>query len=180
LPLLRGITPTALEVFDFAEQGMVTGRRDTTTVAPQALYVLNDPFVRSQSQVLAERLFQRADLDDAGKIHWAYRVTLGRTATSTELERALRYVADYESDLRVVIAAAKPPAAAEAAGVDGKADEAAAADKKKAAAPANPDDPVPGEEQPDEKSKLPSDPKLAAWSSFCQALIASAEFRYLK
>ena len=26
----------------------------------------------------------------------------------------------------------------------------------------------------------PKDPKTAAWASFCQALIGSAEFRYLK
>ena len=49
LPLLRGMTPRSLEVFDFAEQGMVTGSRDTTTVATQALYLLNDPFVRQQA-----------------------------------------------------------------------------------------------------------------------------------
>ena len=36
LPLLRTLVPRALEVFDFAEQGLVTGSRDTTTVAPQA------------------------------------------------------------------------------------------------------------------------------------------------
>ena len=47
LPLLRTLTPRVLEVFDFAEQGMVTGSRDTTTVAPQALYLLNDPFVQT-------------------------------------------------------------------------------------------------------------------------------------
>ena len=34
-------------------RGMVTGDRDTTTVASQALYLLNDPFVRSQSRALA-------------------------------------------------------------------------------------------------------------------------------
>ena len=38
---------------------MVTGRRDTTTVATQALYLLNDPFVRRQSLDLAERLLGR-------------------------------------------------------------------------------------------------------------------------
>ncbi|MCI0358532.1 MAG: PSD1 and planctomycete cytochrome C domain-containing protein, partial [Planctomycetaceae bacterium] len=37
LPLLRTLTPGSLAVFDFAEQGMVTGSRDATTVAPQAL-----------------------------------------------------------------------------------------------------------------------------------------------
>jgi len=35
---------------------MVTGSRDVTTVSPQALYLLNDPFVREQSKALAERL----------------------------------------------------------------------------------------------------------------------------
>ena len=37
---------------------MVTGSRDTTTVATQALYLLNDPFVRRQSLALAERLLR--------------------------------------------------------------------------------------------------------------------------
>ena len=67
LPLLRGLTPTSLEVFDFAEQGMVTGSRDTTTVATQALYLLNDPFVRRQSLDLAERLLRRDELDDVAE-----------------------------------------------------------------------------------------------------------------
>ena len=56
LPLVRDLTPTPLEVFDFAEQGMVTGSRDNTTVAPQALYLLNDPFVRDTSLALADRV----------------------------------------------------------------------------------------------------------------------------
>src|SRR5262249_9547851 len=64
LPLVRGLIPKGLEVFDFAAQGMVTGRRDTTTVAPQALYLLNDPFVRTQALVLAQRLLRRGDLED--------------------------------------------------------------------------------------------------------------------
>ena len=87
----------SLEVFDFAEQGMVTGSRDTTTVATQALYLLNDPFVRRQSLALAERLLARSGSDDAGRIDWAYRLALGRTATTGEIERALRYLADYEA-----------------------------------------------------------------------------------
>ncbi len=104
LPLVRGLVPTALEVFDFAEQGMVTGRRDTTTVAPQALYLLNDPFVRARSRALAGRLLGRTDLDDAGRIRLAYRLTLGRPATDAEASRVQTYLADYQ-------AAADPAAA---------------------------------------------------------------------
>src|SRR5262249_32175892 len=128
LPLLRGLTPRALEVFDFAEQGLVTGSRDTTTVAPQALYLLNDPFVRQQAQVLAQRLLGKGT-DDPERLRLAFRLTLGRAAAGKESERARSYLADYE-------------AATRKEGVN--------------------------------------DPRTAAWASFSQALLASAEFRYVR
>ena len=56
LPLLRGVTPHALEVFDPVDQTLVTARRDVTTVPGQALFLLNSSFVRKQSLAFAERL----------------------------------------------------------------------------------------------------------------------------
>ncbi len=214
LPLLRGLTPRSLEVFDFAEQGMVTGNRDTTTVAPQALYLLNDPFVHQQAQALTERILQRTDLDDAGRVHAAYRLALGRSPTTKEIARATSFLSGYEGGYRQILAAkeaAKPAAPTEIAAVgetaesttDGEAakaglpaekpNEAAApggqgeakkgaATKKPAAVvvPANPDDPVPADETPEEEPSQLTDPRVVAWMSFCQALLGSAEFRYLK
>jgi hypothetical protein len=98
LPLLRCLTPRALEVFDFANPGMVSGRRDITTVAPQALYLLNDPFVERQSRALAERLLGCADLDDVERIRLAYRLTLTRDATAREVERVRAFLSDYEDE----------------------------------------------------------------------------------
>jgi mono/diheme cytochrome c family protein len=141
LPLLRGLTPRALEVFDFAEQGMVTGSRDTTTTAPQALYLLNDPFVRRQSLALADRLLRQKSLNDEGRIQLAYRLTLGRLAAVKEIARAIDYLGDYETAARKA----------------GQADDALKEEPIKA-----------------------SDPKMAAWASFCQAILAAAEFRYIK
>jgi mono/diheme cytochrome c family protein len=135
LPLVRGLTPRSLEVFDFAEQGLVTGSRDTTTVAPQALYLLNDPFVRRQALVLTQRLLSQADLDDKGRFGLVYRLALGRSPTAKEIDRANAYVADYEAAARREL----------------------------------PEDALP-----------PIDPHVAAWASFCQALLASAEFRYVQ
>src|SRR5207249_6149260 len=100
LPLLRSLVPASLEVFDPAEQGMVTGSRDTTTVAPQALYLLNDPFVWRQSLALAERLLGRKDQEDTSRIDAAYRLTLGRPATPKEIERGKAYLAEYASAAR--------------------------------------------------------------------------------
>jgi hypothetical protein len=144
LPLLRGLTPPSLAVFDFAEQGLVTGSRDTTTVAPQALYLLNDPFVRRHSLTLAGRLLRLDAVDDAGRIVHAYRLAFGREPTPREVGRAQGFLADYEAAVRDLLASA-------AAGLSVK------------------EDPI-----------GPADPRTAAWMSFCQALLGSAEFRYLK
>jgi len=170
LPLLRGLTPAALHVFDFAEQGFVTGRRDRTTVAPQALYLLNDPFVKQQSLAVAERLLARTEIDDLDRVHRAYRLILARSATSLEAERALRYLSDYEKSQQVLLAGPQPVPAAAPVDSDAGATppDAVAATS---AAPANP----PAGDVPPAVA-----PHVAAWASFCQALFGSAEFRYLR
>lgn len=115
LPLLRGWVPTSLQVFDFAEQGMVTGRRDVTTVAPQALYMLNDPFVRKQSLALARRVLADQDLGDAGRLSLAYRLTLGREPTIKEIDRAQKFLAELEPLTDGLLAAGKDAAVAASA-----------------------------------------------------------------
>ncbi|MGD9719942.1 MAG: PSD1 and planctomycete cytochrome C domain-containing protein [Pirellulales bacterium] len=182
LPLVRGVVPRSLEVFDFAEQGMVTGHRDTTTVATQALYLLNDPFVRRHALKIAEQLLARADYDDTERVNRAYRIALSRTASGPEVERALLYLAEYEAGTRLMLAdhsrAAEKPAAtasAEAAATDGGTAQSAA--KKQ---PQNPDEIDQTDEPVQEESVQPSTSRAAAWASFCQALFGSAEFRYLK
>jgi hypothetical protein len=164
LPLLRGLVPASLEAFDFAEQGMVTGNRDTTTVATQSLYLLNDPFVRRQARELADHLLQPGGLGDEARVQWAYRLALCRPASAAEVERVRIFLADYESAARSIVW--QPPVAAEAASPEPAA--AQSADKTEAA------------EQPAESPLETMDPRLAAWAAFCQSLLGCAEFRYLK
>jgi len=188
LPLLRGITPSALEVFDFAEQGMVTGSRDATTVATQALYLLNAPFVRRQSLALAEQLLSQANVDELTRVTLAYRTALGRTPTSQELSRAVAYLADYERASRdVQVATAKQAIPTQLAAVDSSGDASAAPatatsapPAKKPKPPQNPDEVVQTDEPVAEDTIQAATPQAAAWASFCQALLGSAEFRYLK
>jgi hypothetical protein len=174
-----------LEVFDFAEQGMVTGSRDATTVASQALYLLNDPFVRREALALAAGLLARGETDDLERINRTYRLTLGRTATSRELERGLQYLADYELGTREVLTptpsvplgeTAVAVADTQSATVSGSAETPA----KKKKAPQNPDEADQSDDPIEEEPIQPASPQVAAWASFCQALLGSAEFRYLK
>jgi hypothetical protein len=92
LPVFRNALPEALGVFDFADTSMVTGRRNTSTVAPQALFLMNHPFVLEQSRHAAARLLAETLPDDAGRIVWAYRLALGRGPTDGEKTVALRFL----------------------------------------------------------------------------------------
>jgi hypothetical protein len=197
LPLLRTLVPKSLEVFDFAEQGLVTGARDTTTVPTQALYLLNDSFVRTQALTLAELLVSKTDLADDGRITEAYLRLLGRHPRSDEIERAQSYLAEFSAEAQTTLADAFA-AKAESAAVDGEVSvasteqlprsEVGAGDAKaalalaqtQAAQLANPDDVAQEEEVPAEDLIVARDASTAAWHSFIQALIGSAEFRYVR
>ena len=93
LPVFRNSLPDIFEAFDFADPSMVVGKRNNSTVAPQALYLMNHPFVVEQSNLAAKRLLAEPG-DDRAKIERAYWSTMGRAPTSGEREVALRFVTE--------------------------------------------------------------------------------------
>jgi hypothetical protein len=90
VPVYRGILQLdILDVFNFAEPGMVTGRRSSTQVPTQALFLLNSPFVMEQ----AERIVQRIDNSSPEQILRAlYLRILGREPDFAEQKRAHDFV----------------------------------------------------------------------------------------
>jgi hypothetical protein len=174
LPLLRGVTPAALEAFDPVEQTLVTGQRDSTTVPGQALYLLNSSFVRRQSLLLAERLLDGKDHSDADRVRRAYRQTLGRAPSEKEVARATAFVGEYESDYGRLMAAAprEKPTRVKTTGAPNP--------EAPAAPPANPDEIDQTGEPIVEDVVHPRDARAAAWLALIQAVVGSAEFRYLK
>jgi hypothetical protein len=152
-------------------------------VAPQALYLLNDPFVMSQSRALAERVLEPPLLSDIQRIDLAYRLALGRHATSAETGRASAYLNDYQvatNDSRV----AARPASSPPKGPAAKA--ARAKNPKRTTRPvlAKSTRTQNGHNRALEaggvESAAPRDGRAETWTSFCQALFDAAEFRYLK
>jgi mono/diheme cytochrome c family protein len=97
LPLIRGITPGTLEVFDAVEQGTVTGDRSVTTVPSQSLFMLNNAFVRKNALKLAEKLLSDATLTDEARVSKAYKRVLGRLPSDTEIAGAISYIREIES-----------------------------------------------------------------------------------
>jgi hypothetical protein len=72
------------EVFDFADINAPVGQRAVSTVAPQALFLMNHPFAVEQARLAAERLLALPGVDDTARLDHAYRLTLGRPPTAAE------------------------------------------------------------------------------------------------
>ena len=68
-PVFRNALPEVFEAFDFADPSM--RRRPARTSAPsrpQALFLMNHPFVREQAEAAAARLLAETGLDDDARL----------------------------------------------------------------------------------------------------------------
>ena len=173
LPLLRGVTPKALEAFDPVTQSLVTGQREATTVPTQALYLLNASFVREQALAFAGHLLGRSGQTAEASIRQLYSLTLGRLPKPPEVQRALQFIADFEAaypNSPLALATTK-----EAQGAERTAGSSSALVE-----PVNPDDVDRSEAKTQEAVVQPKSAREAAWMNLAQALYASAEFRFVR
>lgn len=130
LPFIRSRMPDMLTVFDAADPSLIVGQREVTTVATQALFMMNNPMVIQQATEAAKRVLYEAAANDQDRIRHAYRLILGREPSSEQRDRSLTYLREME---RLIV------------------DSSSTAEEK----------------------------RLATWSSICQSLLASGEFRYV-
>ncbi|MFM8357585.1 MAG: DUF1549 and DUF1553 domain-containing protein [Verrucomicrobiota bacterium] len=87
LPVFRNARPEGLAVFDAADPSRPTGARESSIVAPQALYLLNDPGVRAQATATARRL-----LDSPRPVDDLWQATLSRPPSAGERQAALAHL----------------------------------------------------------------------------------------
>jgi hypothetical protein len=130
LPIVRGVVPEFLSLFDVADPELVTGQRDVTTIAPQALYMMNSPVVLQQSEKTAKNLLAESRFaDDSQRADYVFRLLLGRGPEAQQKADVLAFLEKYQLTL-------------------------------------------PSKMKPEER-------QLEAWTTVCQTLMASAEFRYV-
>jgi hypothetical protein len=90
----RALIPPLLEIFDYTTTTVPVGERAVTTVAPQALMLLNDSFLQRQGEQLAERLRREAGQDPAAQVTRAFALALQRAPTERERQTALAMLAE--------------------------------------------------------------------------------------
>ncbi|MEM6568845.1 MAG: DUF1553 domain-containing protein [Planctomycetota bacterium] len=164
LPSLRGEVVHSLEVFDAPDAAFVTGDREETSAATQALFLMNDEDVLRLADAFADRLMA-AEEKDTRRIRLAFEIALGRRPTSVETDAVRRFLREYErmspkeNDASDRSSTRRGRAQRGGAGRGGsQRGRARGRGSDAALAP-------------------PRSPEHAAWSAFAQALFQSAEFR---
>jgi hypothetical protein len=98
----RSIPMPLLEVFDAPDSDVSCARRSESTVAPQALALLNNSFVRRQAEIFAERVRREvgSDVDQSAAgpelIKRAFQLALGRMPRDSDARAAGRFLDDAD------------------------------------------------------------------------------------
>jgi hypothetical protein len=76
-------------LFDAADPTGIVDQRIDSTVAPQALFLMNDPFVAERAKALADRVAKQGLAGDRARIDWLYRLLYARPSTDRETQIGL-------------------------------------------------------------------------------------------
>ena len=90
----RSLRVPLMETFDLPENSLSCGRRIVSTVAPQALALLNDPFAEEMAVSFAERLQRESGADSAAQIDRAFAIAFQRAPDAGEREQCLAFLKD--------------------------------------------------------------------------------------
>jgi uncharacterized protein DUF1553/uncharacterized protein DUF1549 len=85
-------------LFDATDPTAIADSRNDSTVAPQALFLMNDPFVIEQASQLAKRALARPVHGDFDRIDWLYRTLYSRAVGASELQIARQMLPEGASE----------------------------------------------------------------------------------
>ena len=99
LPVIRNHISDALWLFDCTDGAVGSGDRPTSTVASQALYLLNGDFVINTAETIATGLVAAAPHDTETRTLLLFRRLFGRRPTATEVDLVRRSLDTLTAEL---------------------------------------------------------------------------------
>ena len=99
LPVVRNNVYDVFQLLDYPDAAVPNGDRPTTTIAPQALLMMNSEFVEKCSADLADTLFEERLENDEERIRRAYLRAYGREALPAEVTESLSFLGEIRAEL---------------------------------------------------------------------------------
>lgn len=105
-PVFRNSLPEMFEAFDFADTSVSIGERPRSTVATQALVLMNHPWVTARAHAAAGQLATQFDMQAMvdtpqtleAVVEHTYQRMLSRSPTEVEMTTCVGYLLDAEDD----------------------------------------------------------------------------------
>jgi hypothetical protein len=97
LPILRSALYEPFHAFDFPDPAVSNGDRATTTVASQALFMMNSPLLQTAPRHLADILLGPSNDTEADRMQKMALGLLGRTATGDEIKGWSEFLDRYQA-----------------------------------------------------------------------------------
>jgi hypothetical protein len=92
LPVIRNNVYDMMDLFDYPDPAVPSSDRATTTIAPQALLMLNSEMVFDCSKRLAVELSSKGSQDDSSKIERAFLQAICRLPSEAEAKSLLSFL----------------------------------------------------------------------------------------
>jgi hypothetical protein len=92
LQMKRSLTLPMLQTFDAPDTATSCPRRDASTVAPQALTLMNGDFSLAQADKFAVRLKKESGENPEALVDNSWRIAFGRDPSPAERKSALAYL----------------------------------------------------------------------------------------
>ena len=86
------------QLFDYPDPAVVNGDRSSTTVTPQALFLMNSDFIADATLRMAKSLQEREAPNSRARLHHLYQSVYGRAPTDGEVKTALRFLRHYRNE----------------------------------------------------------------------------------
>jgi hypothetical protein len=152
----RSLPLSMLEAFDLPTLTPNCELRSRSTVAPQALWMMNSAFVRARAEDLARRVLQDVPDDPPRQVARAWLVALARSPEPSQVDAAIEFLKEQQNVFAAQRPSAEAPSASSASATEGGAHSSPSA------------------------AHSAEDPAaFAALTSFCQALLSSNYFLYV-
>ena len=160
LPIVRNAIPDSLAVFDFPEPEFVSGSRDQTNVATQALYLMNADRVQELARSFAVRILESAE-SPQDRFSLLFQLAYGRDPSSYQVRACRDFLrrinGDHLEDREHMTKDETPRERRQRMARSRRARGGDAVTQ--------------GSDS--------TDPEIVAWSSLCQTIFQTSEFRTL-
>lgn len=88
----RKNVPNMFQAFDFASPDLTTGKRESTVVPQQALFMMNSPLVVEQARNVIRRVDVKSQQSPEARVKTLYQLVYQRAPSDIEVKLALDYI----------------------------------------------------------------------------------------